>query len=95
MNWNAANGAVAYVPHYADANESDPHKAIYMGYSEATSWTLAAEDVPAHVTGDKLHFWVMAYDRKGVGANDVEKARDLHDNHSGSAWSTEVVVTMK
>ena len=45
MSWNAVDGAQAYVIHYGNANESDPHEATFMGYSETTSWTLASKDV--------------------------------------------------
>lgn len=65
-----------------------------MGYTETPSWTLAAEDVPAHVVGDKFHICVQTFDVKGTGATDIDKARDLHDNHLGSEWSDEVVVTI-
>ncbi|WP_438766901.1 hypothetical protein [Enterococcus sp. DIV0436a] len=47
MSWNAVDGAQAYVIHYGNANESDPHEATFMGYSETTSWTLAVKDISA------------------------------------------------
>lgn len=67
---------------------------IFMGYTETNSWTLAASDVPVHVAGEKFHICVQTFNVKGTGATDIDKARDLHDNHLGSAWSAEVVVTM-
>src|SRR4051794_27694524 len=39
-------GAKAYLIHYSDANQSDPTQAKNMGYTETTTWTLPAEDVP-------------------------------------------------
>lgn len=73
--------------HYGPANEQDPKKAIYMGYSETNSWTLAA-DVPAHAASDKICFYVQTYEDKGQGANDIEKAKYLHDAEIlGSEWS--------
>ena len=87
-------GAQAYVPHYGPANEADKKKLEFMGYTETTSWTLPAADVPAHVAGDKFHICVQTFNVKGTGATDIDKARDLHDNHLGSAWSNEVVVVM-
>ncbi len=89
LDWDIVLGAKSYLIHYADANETDPHRAIYMGYSETSSWTLAAKDVPTHVAGDKIPFFVQTYNVLGVGATDVDKARNLHDNQhlTGSAWS--------
>ncbi|MDG4969254.1 fibronectin type III domain-containing protein [Lactococcus lactis] len=93
VNFDAVPGAAAYVPHYGPANEADKTKLVFMGYTETTSWTLAAADVPTHKVGDKFHICVQTFNVKGVGANDIEKARDLHDNHLGSEWSDEVVIT--
>lgn len=87
-------GAKAYVPHYGEANVSDKGQLTFMGYTETTSWTLAAADVPTHVVGDKFHICVQTFNVKGTGATDIDKARDLHDNHLGSAWSDEVIVTI-
>lgn len=88
------DGAKAYLVHYGDANQSDPHQAIKMGYTEISSWILAAADVPTLVTGDKLYLYVQAYNEVGIGANDVEKARYLHDGEFvGSAWSEALVLT--
>ncbi|MDG4970066.1 fibronectin type III domain-containing protein [Lactococcus lactis] len=94
ISYEAPLGAVAYLIHYADANETDPHNARYMGYSETIEFTLAAADIPVGATtGDKIPFWVQAY---GVlapsGTTNVEKAAALHDaDVEGSAWSTPVV----
>lgn len=95
VSFEAVDGAEAYVPHYGDANTTDPHDAEYMGYTETTSWTLPVKDLPAGTkVGDKIPIYVQAYARKGIGSTDIEKARDLHDNHLGSAWSTVVEVTV-
>lgn len=65
-----------------------------MGYTETNSWKLNASDVPTLTTGDKITFYVQTYEQLGVGANDVEKARYLHDGpFTGSAWSQKVELT--
>lgn len=87
-------GAKSYIVHYADANQSDPSRAVYMGYTETNSWTLAANDVPTLVDGDKIYFYVQAYNEVGQGASDIEKASYLHDgDFLGSAWSEPVILT--
>lgn len=65
-----------------------------MGYTETNSWTLAAEDVPTLQDGDTISFYIQTYNDLGVGADDIEKARYLHDGPStGSAWSDPVILT--
>lgn len=65
-----------------------------MGYSETNSWALATGDVPELTTGDKIYLYVQTYREKGVGATDIEKARNLHDGaFTGSAWSTPIILT--
>lgn len=98
VSWNPVEGAKSYIIHYSPANETDPSKAIYMGYSETTDFTLAKADIPVpHASGDKFYFYVQTYNVVGKGATGVEKARYLHDGQfTGSAWSTpavEVTVT--
>ena len=95
LNWDAVDGAKSYLIHYADANETDPHKAKFMGYSETNSWSLAAKDVPAHVAGDKIPFYIQSYNVVAPsGTTDVEKAAALHDGpFIGSAWSEEYLAT--
>lgn len=80
--------AGAYLTHYGDANQTNPTDLTKMGYTEGTTWTLKASDVPALEVGDTINIQVQAYKEKGVGATDVEKARYLHDGEfTGSAWS--------
>ncbi|MDV7772408.1 DUF1071 domain-containing protein [Enterococcus hirae] len=74
-------------------NESDPHEATFMGYSETTSWTLAAKDVPTLNSTDKIYLYVQTFNKKGTGANDIEKAAYLNENALGSAWSDPVILT--
>lgn len=95
LDWDAITGAKSYLIHYANANETDPHKAVFMGYSETNSWTLAAADVPTHVAGDKISFYVQAYNEVAPsGTTDVEKAAALHDGpFTGSAWSEGYLAT--
>jgi len=94
LSWKPVQGAKAYVIHYGGANESDPHSAIFMGYTESATWTLAVGDVPVLAKDDKIYFYVQAYKDLGIGENDIEKARYLHDgDFLGSAWSDPVILT--
>lgn len=94
VSFDPVEGAKSYLTHYGDANVSDPKKAIKMGYTETSSWTLAAENVPALSEGDKIYIYVQAYNDLGGGADEIEKARYLHDGEFiGSAWSIPVVLT--
>lgn len=87
-------GAQAYVTHYGNANQSDPKQATMMGYSETNTWTLDAADVPTLTQDDKIYLYVQAYNVKGVGEDNIEKARYLHDgDFIGSAWSQPVELT--
>lgn len=80
--------------HYGEANQSDPQQATFMGYSETNEWSLATANVPELQTGDKIYFYVQAYNEVGVGSDDSEKARYLHDGEFiGSAWSDPVILT--
>lgn len=94
--FDPVSGAKSYLIHYSDANQSDPKQAIYMGYTESNAWTLFSSNVPTTESGDKLYFYVQAYDEVGVGSNDVEKARYLHDGEFvGSAWSKPAILIKK
>lgn len=94
LDWDPVPGAKSYIPHYGDANISDPSQAIYMGYTETNSWTLSAADMPQLEAGDEINFYVQTYNKVGVGATDIEKARYLHDgDFLGSAWSEPIVLT--
>lgn len=94
VSWDAVDGAKSYLIHYGNANQSEPSQATLMGYSETNTWTLAKEDVPTLAEGDKIYLYVQTYNELGVGANDVEKARYLHDGEfTGSAWSEVVELT--
>lgn len=93
LSWDAVTKAQAYVIHYGNANESDPHEAIFMGYSETPSWTLAAADVPALNSADKIYLYVQTFNVKGRGANDIEKAAYLNEHELGSAWSDPAILT--
>lgn len=94
ISYDAPLGAVAYLIHYGDANSTDRHAFIYMGYSETTKFTLKAADIPVGATaGDKIPFCVQAYDRVAPsGTTNVEKAAALHDALvKGSEWSDPIV----
>lgn len=94
MSWDAVDGAESYLIHYGNANQSDPKEATMMGYSESNNWKLAKENVPVFNEGDDIYFYVQTYREKGIGDNEVEKAKYLHDgNYLGSAWSSAVVIT--
>ena len=93
VSFDSVDGAKSYVIHYANANESDPHDAKMMGYSETNSWTLASENVPVLSEGDKIYIYVQTYNDLGIGADEIEKARYLHDgDFLGSAWSEPIVL---
>ncbi|MDB8858815.1 hypothetical protein [Pediococcus acidilactici] len=67
-----------------------------MGYSETTSFTLEAKDVPAHKSGDKIYFYVQAYSKVGTGSDGIEKAAELNNGkHLGSDWSKVASVTFE
>lgn len=94
VDFNSVSGAQSYVIHYGGANQTDPHDSTMMGYSETNSWTLATADVPELKAGDTISLYVQSYQDKGVGADEVEKARYLHDGEfTGSAWSAEIKLT--
>lgn len=96
VDWESALDIPAYLTHYGEANQSEPKDAKFMGYSETNSWTLKSEDVPVLKAGDKLYIYVQAYKQKGIGADDIAKARYLHDGpFTGSAWSVAVELTAK
>lgn len=98
ITYDAVPEAKSYLIHYGPANSTDPHDAEFMGYSETTNFTLAAEDIPVGATtGDKIPFYVQAYNVIAPsGTTNVEKAAALHDatNITGSAWSSKVEVTI-
>lgn len=97
VSFTAAPKAEAYVLHYGPVNEFEPRKAIFMGYTETTDWTLAVKDIPVpYMNGDVLYIWVQAFNEKGTGATDVEKAADLNDGtHWGSEWSVPTTAVIK
>lgn len=98
LEWDDTDGPLpaSFIIHYGNPNTTDPHDAIYMGYKEkvnGNTWTLHKADFPVGTkAGDKIPFYVQAYNEVGVGATNVDKARDLHDNHLGSEWSAVVNV---
>lgn len=94
ISFDAVEGAKSYVIHYANANDSDPHKAIFMGYTETNTWTLTSENVPSLNVGDKLYFYVQTFNDLGDGVNDIEKASYLNNNKLGSAWSEPTIITV-
>ncbi|WP_285012441.1 fibronectin type III domain-containing protein [Lactococcus formosensis] len=96
MEWDEADGALAYLTHYGDANQEAPSELKYMGYSETNFWTLAAENVPSLQEGDFILITVQTYNVKAPESikTEVEKAAYLHDGQfTGSAWSKAVQIT--
>lgn len=86
-------GAAAYVVHYGDPGKTTSD-ATFMGYSETGEFTLAAADVPTHVAGDKIYFYVQAYPIVGVGASVIDRAAYLNvSDVLGSEWSKVASVT--
>lgn len=95
VTWSSVADAGSYVIHYGDPGQTT-NDAKFMGYSETNSWTLAADDVPAHVAGDKIYFYAQTFREKGIGANDIEKAKYLNEgNFLGSEWSKVASVTFE
>lgn len=96
LDWALDPNVQAYLTHYGEANESDPHKAEFIGYTETNSWTLSAEDVPTLTAGDKIYLHVQAYFEKAPAdiEAEIDKAAYLHDgDFTGSAWSEAVILT--
>lgn len=93
MNFESVLGAKSYLIHYGGADQSDPHEAIFMGYTENNTWTLKSEDVPTLEVGEKIYLYVQSYREVGEGPTDIEKAAYLNTGpFTGSAWSSVVVV---
>lgn len=65
--------------------------AIYMEYTETNSYTLTADKVPTHKTGDKIYIYVQTFDQTGVGDSTEAKAQYLNAGpFLGSDWTTGV-----
>lgn len=95
VSWSPVDGAMAYVVHYGDPGKT-ARNAIYMGYSETADFTLATDKVPAHVTGDKIYFYVQAYPIVGQGTDGIAKAEYLNTAEvTGSEWSKVASVTFE
>lgn len=93
LTWTAEPTAQSYVIHYIDKATTDPHEMTLMGYVEGNTWTLDEAKHGAEMTGKKFTVAVQSYKEKGVGANETEKARYLHDGQFvGSEWSTPLIV---
>lgn len=93
--WDPVPGAQAYVVHYGDVGKTTKD-AVHLGYTEADNFTLAAADVPAHAAGDKVYFYVQAFDVAGTGADDAAKAQALNEgDDKGSAWAKVASVTFE
>lgn len=67
-----------------------------MEYTTDTSYTLSADKVPAHASGDKIYFYVQAFSDKGVGSTTEEQAEYLNAGQFlGSDWSKVASVTFE
>lgn len=97
LSWDAdtTGDTKSYVVHASPANETDPHKAIFMYYTEDPNYRFTPSNLQPHQPGDVLRYWVQAFDEVGVGANETEKAEYLNVNGYGSEWSSVVEMTMK
>lgn len=97
LSWDAdtTGETKSYVVHASPVNESDPHKAIFMYYTESPNYRFTPSNLQPHQPGDILRYWVQAFDEVGVGANETEKAEYLNVNKYGSEWSAVVEMTMK
>lgn len=59
-----------------------------MEYTTGTSYTLSADKVPAHKSGDKIYFYVQAFKDLGQGATTEDQAEYLNAGQfTGSDWS--------
>lgn len=87
--------AKSYIIHTGGANEAEASTAIHMYYTEGTTFTLPADLVQPHKTGDKLYFFAQAYSvTESKGTTPAEKAMNLHNSSNiGSEWSPAVSVT--
>ncbi len=92
LSWDSVDGAQAYVIHYGNANESDPHQAKMMGYSETTTWNLEEKNVPVMISGDKIYYYLQTFNVKGIGENDIQKADYLNQVKLGSQWSDPIIL---
>lgn len=96
VDFEQVDGAKAYIVHYGGANQSDPHDAIFMGYTETLTWNLGVGDVPALEVGDKIYLYVQSYREVGEGSSDIEKAAYLNSGpFTGSSWSDPAILEKK
>lgn len=96
LTFDAVPEAGSYVVHYGGANKTAEEDLTLMGYTEGTTWTLPAANVPALTTGDTIDLHVQAYREKGVGTTETQKAAYLHDGQfTGSTWSEPAVQLTK
>lgn len=80
--------AQSYIVHYIDKDTTTDSELTYMGYTETNEWTLDDALAGAPISNSKFTLAVQAYREKGVGSDQEEKARYLHDGEFlGSEWS--------
>lgn len=89
VTFDAVDGAKSYVVHYINEDTDTPSELTSMGYTETPKWTLDDDLATAPIANSTFTLAVQAYREKGVGENQAEKARYLHDGEFlGSEWST-------
>lgn len=89
VTFDAVDGAQSYIVHYINKDTDTPSELTYMGYTETPKWTLDDALATAPIANSTFTLAVQAYREKGVGKDQVEKARYLHDGEFlGSEWST-------
>lgn len=93
VNWSAVDGAKSYVIHYGNPGQTTGD-AKFMEYTTGTSYTLSADKVPAHNSGDKIYFYVQAFKDLGQGTTTEAQAEYLNAGQFlGSDWSKVASVT--
>ena len=87
VTWRAVDGAKSYVIHYGNPGQTTGD-AKFMEYTTGTSYTLPADKVPTHKSGDKIYFYVQAFGDTGQGATTEDQAEYLNAGQFlGSDWS--------
>ncbi|GAX05363.1 hypothetical protein IWT25_00667 [Secundilactobacillus pentosiphilus] len=95
VTWSAVTGAKSYVLHYGNPGQKDG-AATFMEYTTNTSYTLPANKVPDHSTGDEINFYVQSFKDTGVGTTTEDQAQYLNAGQfTGSEWSNIATATMK
>ncbi|KXS79264.1 hypothetical protein AWI85_06000 [Listeria monocytogenes] len=91
LKWIPVTGAKSYVLHYA-VDDSDPHAAIYMHYTETPEFTLNDTVFNAPLTGKKLYIYIQSYNKTFAGADEIQQAQSANSTGNGSSWSDVLII---